>query len=67
MITHDADGNLTFLMDGHAMDVEELFAHFLAMDDDEWKAACDALDTMIEAWDEANECRLSTAERREGH
>ena len=57
MITIDEEGNLIFSMDSRFMDVEEIVEHFLAMTDEEFDAAFDAVTVMTEAWNEAQDCR----------
>jgi len=67
MITRDEDGNLVFSMDSRYMDSEDLISHYLAMDDDEFDTAFDALTMMTDAWNDASECRLIKSEKGAGH
>jgi hypothetical protein len=67
MITRDADGNLVFLLDAHAMDVEELLAHFLAMSEKEFDIASSNLDVLIAGWEAAITYRMTGEERKAGH
>lgn len=67
MITRDADGNLMFILDADAMEVEDILEHFLAMSDAEFDRHSKNLDVMIAGWEAAIQCRTTNEDRREGH